>query len=84
MTLITLGVYVSVDQSNMLDAKKAFVSVSLFNILKAPRNLLPQIISSLVQVTPGRAGGSAGGRAGCEGQGTIQENYWNSGGGQLA
>lgn len=65
MTLIALGVYVSVDQNNVPDAEKAFVSVSLFNILKTPQNLLPQIISGLVQVTPGRAGGSAGGRAGC-------------------
>lgn len=65
MTLITLGVYVSVDQNNVLDAEKAFVSGSLFNILKTPRNLRPQIISSLVQVTPGKAGGSVGGRAGC-------------------
>lgn len=69
MTLITLGVYVSVDQNNVLDAEKAFVSVSLFNILKMPLNMLPQLISGLIQVTPGRAGGSAGGRAGCPGRG---------------
>uniref|UniRef100_A0A667IL47 ATP binding cassette subfamily C member 3 n=1 Tax=Lynx canadensis TaxID=61383 RepID=A0A667IL47_LYNCA len=30
---------------------KAFVSVSLFNILKTPQNLLPQIISGLVQIS---------------------------------
>ncbi|GAB5580898.1 ATP-binding cassette sub-family C member 3 [Prionailurus iriomotensis] len=36
VTLITLGVYVSVDQNNVPDAEKAFVSVSLFNILKTP------------------------------------------------
>ncbi|XP_040353819.1 LOW QUALITY PROTEIN: ATP-binding cassette sub-family C member 3 [Herpailurus yagouaroundi] len=51
VTLITLGVYVSVDQNNVPDAEKAFVSVSLFNILKTPRNLLPQIISGLVQIS---------------------------------
>uniref|UniRef100_A0A8C9D2F8 ATP binding cassette subfamily C member 3 n=1 Tax=Panthera leo TaxID=9689 RepID=A0A8C9D2F8_PANLE len=37
--------------NNVLDAEKAFVSVSLFNILKTPRNLRPQIISSLVQIS---------------------------------
>lgn len=58
MTLITLGVYVCVDQNNVLDAEKAFVSVSLFNILKIPLNMLPQLITNLAQVTPGRVGGS--------------------------
>lgn len=60
MTLTTLGVYVSVDQNNVLDAEKAFVSVSLFNLLKIPLNMLPQLISNLIQVRPGRAGHSAG------------------------
>lgn len=58
MTLTTLGVYVSVDQNNVLDAEKAFVSVSLFNLLKIPLNMLPQLISNLIQVRPGRAGHS--------------------------
>lgn len=61
MTLITLGVYVSVDPNNVLDAEKAFVSVSLFNILKNPLSTLPTLISGLTQVTAGRAGGCAGG-----------------------
>lgn len=65
MTLTTLGVYVSVDPNNVLDAEKAFVSVSLFNILKIPLNMLPQLISSLIQVSRGRAGRSAGVCAGC-------------------
>jgi hypothetical protein len=59
VTLITLGVYVCVDENNVLDAEKAFVSVSLFNILKTPLNMLPQLISNLTQVS--QAGlGSAG------------------------
>ncbi|KAG8507864.1 Canalicular multispecific organic anion transporter 2 [Galemys pyrenaicus] len=49
VTLITLGVYVLVDKNNVLDAQKAFVSVSLFNILKRPLDMLPQLISSLIQ-----------------------------------
>lgn len=60
VTLTTLGMYVSVDKNNVLDAEKAFVSVSLFNILKIPLNMLPQLISNLAQVMLDRAGGSAG------------------------
>ena len=56
VTLTTLGVYVSVDKNNVLDAEKAFGSVSLFNILKIPLNMLPQLISNLAQVSLGRAG----------------------------
>ncbi|XP_031208632.1 canalicular multispecific organic anion transporter 2 [Mastomys coucha] len=51
VTLITLGVYVSVGENNVLDAEKAFVSLSLFNILKIPLNLLPQLISGLTQTS---------------------------------
>ncbi|XP_008059021.2 canalicular multispecific organic anion transporter 2, partial [Carlito syrichta] len=51
VTLITLGVYVWVDPNNVLDAEKAFVSVSLFNILKTPLHLLPQLISTLAQTS---------------------------------
>lgn len=54
VTLITLGVYVCVDENNVLDAEKAFVSLSLFNILKMPLNLLPQIISGMTQVIQGK------------------------------
>lgn len=56
VTLVTLGVYVCVDENNVLDAEKAFVSVSLFNILKNPLNMLPQLISGLTQVTQGKQG----------------------------
>ncbi|KAK2111666.1 Canalicular multispecific organic anion transporter 2 [Saguinus oedipus] len=51
VTLITLWVYVYVDPNNMLDAEKAFVSVSLFNILRIPLNMLPQLISNLTQAS---------------------------------
>ncbi|XP_021095960.1 canalicular multispecific organic anion transporter 2 isoform X2 [Heterocephalus glaber] len=49
VTLITLGVYVCVDQNNVLDAEKAFVSVSLFDILKGPLNTLPILITGMTQ-----------------------------------
>ncbi|XP_051056069.1 ATP-binding cassette sub-family C member 3 [Phodopus roborovskii] len=51
VTVITLGVYVIVDENNVLDAEKAFVSLSLFNILKIPLNMLPQLISGLTQAS---------------------------------
>ncbi|KAM6175201.1 ATP-binding cassette sub-family C member 3 isoform 2-T2 [Erethizon dorsatum] len=51
VSLISLGVYVCVDQNNVLDAEKAFVSVSLFNILKMPLNMLPQLITGLTQTS---------------------------------
>uniref|UniRef100_A0A8C2VPQ5 ATP binding cassette subfamily C member 3 n=1 Tax=Chinchilla lanigera TaxID=34839 RepID=A0A8C2VPQ5_CHILA len=51
VSLITLGVFVCVDQNNVLDAEKAFVSISLFNILKMPLNMLPQLISNLTQAS---------------------------------
>lgn len=50
VALTTFAVYVTVDEKNILDAEKAFVSLSLFNILRFPLNMLPQVISSLVQV----------------------------------
>ncbi|XP_039702279.1 canalicular multispecific organic anion transporter 2-like isoform X2 [Pteropus medius] len=51
VTLITLAVYMSVDPNNVLDAEKAFVSVSLFNILKNPLGMLPILISNLTQTS---------------------------------
>lgn len=41
VTLITLWVYVYVDPNNVLDAEKAFVSVSLFDILRLPQHAAP-------------------------------------------
>ncbi|XP_074518633.1 ATP-binding cassette sub-family C member 3 isoform X2 [Halichoeres trimaculatus] len=51
VALTTFAVYVTVDENNVLDAKRAFVSLSLFNILRFPLNMLPQVISSLVQAS---------------------------------
>lgn len=50
VALTSFAVYVTVDENNILDAEKAFVSLSLFNILRFPLNMLPQVISSMVQV----------------------------------
>ncbi|XP_069728809.1 ATP-binding cassette sub-family C member 3 [Phaenicophaeus curvirostris] len=50
VALTTFAVYVS-DERNILDAEKAFVSLSLFNILKFPLNMLPQVISNIAQTS---------------------------------
>uniref|UniRef100_A0A672I1Z1 ATP-binding cassette, sub-family C (CFTR/MRP), member 3 n=1 Tax=Salarias fasciatus TaxID=181472 RepID=A0A672I1Z1_SALFA len=51
VALTSFAVYVTVDENNVLDAEKAFVSLSLFNILRFPLNMLPQVISSIVQAS---------------------------------
>ncbi|XP_059835356.1 multidrug resistance-associated protein 1 isoform X3 [Hypanus sabinus] len=49
VALSTFAVYVLIDEENVLDAQKAFVSLALFNILRFPLNMLPMLITSLVQ-----------------------------------
>ncbi|KAM7151629.1 multidrug resistance-associated protein 1 isoform 3-T3 [Macrochelys suwanniensis] len=51
VALSTFAVYVLVDKDNVLDAQKAFVSLALFNILRFPLNILPMVISSMVQAS---------------------------------
>jgi len=47
---VTFAVYVLSDENNILDAEKAFVSLSLFNILRFPLSMFPNVISNVVQV----------------------------------
>ncbi|VFV39953.1 atp-binding sub-family c (cftr mrp) [Lynx pardinus] len=51
VALCTFAVYVTVNKNNILDAQKAFVSLALFNILRFPLNILPMVISSIVQAS---------------------------------
>ncbi|XP_069876378.1 multidrug resistance-associated protein 1 isoform X3 [Dipodomys merriami] len=51
VALSTFAVYVMVDEKNILDAQRAFVSLALFNILRFPLNILPMVISSIVQAS---------------------------------
>ncbi|XP_037545242.1 multidrug resistance-associated protein 1-like [Nematolebias whitei] len=51
VALSTFSVYVLIDEQNVLDAQKAFVSLALFNILRFPLNMLPMVISSMVQAS---------------------------------
>lgn len=50
VALATFAVYVLIDEQNILDANKAFVSISLFNILRFPMTMLPNLITTLVLV----------------------------------
>ncbi|CAL8268963.1 unnamed protein product, partial [Boreogadus saida] len=51
VALSTFTVYVLIDERNVLDAQKVFVSLALFNILRFPLNMLPMVISSMVQAS---------------------------------
>uniref|UniRef100_A0A673HV30 ATP-binding cassette, sub-family C (CFTR/MRP), member 2 n=1 Tax=Sinocyclocheilus rhinocerous TaxID=307959 RepID=A0A673HV30_9TELE len=51
VSLVTFAVFVSVSPDNILDAEKAFTSISLFNILRLPLAMLPELISIMVQTT---------------------------------
>ncbi|CAH1794809.1 unnamed protein product, partial [Owenia fusiformis] len=51
VSLTTFAVYVLSSPENVLDAEKAFVSLSLFNILRFPLSMLPMLISNIVQAS---------------------------------
>ncbi|EMP36462.1 Canalicular multispecific organic anion transporter 1 [Chelonia mydas] len=51
VSVASFAVYVMVDEKNILDAQKAFTSISLFNVLRFPMAMLPIVISSLVQLS---------------------------------
>jgi hydrogenase maturation factor len=51
VSLATFAVYVLSSDDHVLDAETAFVSLSLFNILKFPLSQLPVVITNIVQVS---------------------------------
>ncbi|XP_055295156.1 multidrug resistance-associated protein 1-like [Sitodiplosis mosellana] len=51
VSLVSFICFILSDEKNILDATKAFVSISLFDILRAPLSSLPIIISILVQAS---------------------------------
>uniref|UniRef100_A0A8C6W973 ATP-binding cassette, sub-family member 2 n=1 Tax=Nannospalax galili TaxID=1026970 RepID=A0A8C6W973_NANGA len=51
VSVITFSVYVLVDSNNILDAEKAFTSITLFNILRFPLGMLPMVISAMLQAS---------------------------------
>ncbi|XP_018335867.1 multidrug resistance-associated protein 1 isoform X1 [Agrilus planipennis] len=49
VSLVSFVTFVMVDENNVFDAETAFVSLSLFNILRFPLSMLPMMISNMVQ-----------------------------------
>ncbi|XP_050313202.1 multidrug resistance-associated protein 1-like [Anthonomus grandis grandis] len=45
----TFATYVLIDEKNVLDPSKAFVSLSLLNLLRLPMSMLPNVINQVVQ-----------------------------------
>ncbi|XP_006751403.2 canalicular multispecific organic anion transporter 1-like [Leptonychotes weddellii] len=54
VSVITFSVYALVDSNNVLDAEKAFTSITLFNILRFPLSMFPMVISSILQASVSR------------------------------
>nr|UEO57355.1 ABCC1 [Conogethes punctiferalis] len=53
VSLMSFGCFVLVNDTEGLDSKRAFVSLSLFNILRFPLSMLPNVISNVVQTSVG-------------------------------
>lgn len=51
IAFIMFAVYVLVDETNVLNAQKAFVSLALVNILNTAHSFLPLSINAVVQVS---------------------------------
>ncbi|XP_067009700.2 multidrug resistance-associated protein 1 isoform X3 [Anabrus simplex] len=51
VSIATFATYVLVDENNVLDAEKAFVCLTLFNIIRMPMSMLPMLIVSIVQAS---------------------------------
>ncbi|XP_036148326.1 multidrug resistance-associated protein 1 isoform X7 [Monomorium pharaonis] len=49
VSLVSFTTYVLIDDKNVLTSKIAFVSLSLFNILRFPLSMLPMMIGNIVQ-----------------------------------
>nr|CAD7393056.1 unnamed protein product [Timema cristinae] len=51
VSLVSFATYVLIDENHVLDAQRAFVSLSLFNIMRQPLAMVPQVIASLIQAS---------------------------------
>ncbi|CAL1682835.1 unnamed protein product [Lasius platythorax] len=49
VSLVSFTTYVLIDEKNVLNSTTAFVSLSLFNILRFPLSMLPMMIGNIVQ-----------------------------------
>ena len=50
VSLATFAIYVLTDEKHILDAQKAFVSLTLFNLLRFPLGMLPVLFNDIVAV----------------------------------
>lgn len=50
--LVAFATFILMDEKNNLDSNTAFVSLTLFNMLRQPLNFIPRIIQGLTQVSP--------------------------------
>ena len=48
---ISFATFIYIDKNNVLDSNTAFVSLSLFNIMKFPLANIPHMVSSIIQVS---------------------------------
>ena len=51
VSIVSFAAFVLLDDKNVLDASTAFVSLSLFNILRFPMTVLPNVISNIINVS---------------------------------
>nr|XP_034174731.1 multidrug resistance-associated protein 1 isoform X3 [Osmia lignaria] len=49
VSLVSFATYVLIDENNHLDSSIAFVSLTLFNILRFPLSILPMMIGNMIQ-----------------------------------
>ena len=50
VALASFTTYVLIDENNILDANTAFVSLTLFNLLRIPLNILPMLVSIVLLI----------------------------------
>ena len=50
VSFVSFAIYVLIDSDNQLTATKAFVSLSLFNILRFPLTMLPNLVTNIIMV----------------------------------
>ena len=48
---LTFGIYIFIDQNNVLTAEKAFVSITLFNLIRLSLTMMPNMLTSLISVS---------------------------------
>lgn len=51
ISLMSFTCFVLVNDKAVLDSKRAFVALSLFNMLRFPMSIMPNVISDILQVS---------------------------------